>query len=129
MAQSIQQKLKLKPNQTILQINAPINFEESISPLPEGISFHKKISNPSQIHWFVKSQGEIKKQVVEVIKQLAEGTVLWIYFPKGSSGIQTDLTRDLGWELVLNPSNNLSRLTLISFDETWSAFAFRKMKV
>jgi hypothetical protein len=49
--------------------------------------------------------------------------ICWIHYPKGSSGIQTDLTRDKGWENLLK--ENLHWLSLISFNETWSAFGMR----
>jgi hypothetical protein len=51
-------------------------------------------------------------------------SLLWISFPKGSSKIQTDLTRDKGWDSV----RDLKWVTLVSVDETWSAFSLRPYK-
>ena len=48
---------------------------------------------------------------------------LWIAFPKGSSKLQTDLTRDTGWDAVRG--TDLMWLTLVSIDDTWSAFSLR----
>jgi len=48
---------------------------------------------------------------------------LWIAFPKGSSKVQTDLARDAGWDAVRG--TDLMWLTLVSIDETWSAFSLR----
>jgi Bacteriocin-protection, YdeI or OmpD-Associated len=56
---------------------------------------------------------------------LKADTICWIYYPKGSSGIQSDLTRDKGWESLLK-QKDLQWLSLISFDETWSAFGMRR---
>ena len=50
-------------------------------------------------------------------------SLLWISFPKGASKLQTDLTRDKGWDSI--QSTNLKWVTLISVNETWSAFGFR----
>ncbi len=50
-------------------------------------------------------------------------SLLWISFPKASSKIQTDLTRDKGWEALEHV--DLKWVTLNSVNETWSAFAFR----
>jgi hypothetical protein len=52
--------------------------------------------------------------------------MLWISFPKGSSKIQTDLTRDKGWEGV--QALDLKWVNLVSVNETWSAFALRPYK-
>ena len=51
---------------------------------------------------------------------------LWIAYPKGSSKLQTDLTRDQGWDAL--KEQDLMWLTLISIDETWSAFSLRHYK-
>ena len=51
---------------------------------------------------------------------------LWIGYYKGTSRRQTDLTRDVGWESIRK--TNLMWLTLISIDDTWSAFSLRKYK-
>lgn len=45
------------------------------------------------------------------------------HLPKGSSKIQTDLTRDKGWGEVQKLS--LKWINLVSIDETWSAFSMR----
>jgi len=52
--------------------------------------------------------------------------MLWITFPKGISKIQTDLTRDKGWEAL--QTLDLKWINLISVNETWSAFALRPYK-
>ena len=55
---------------------------------------------------------------------MKENVTIWIYYPKVSSKIPTDLTRDKGWDSLLQ-HEELQWLSLISFDDTWSAFACR----
>ena len=66
----------------------------------------------------------MEKGLDKTLALLKEGVICWIYYPKGSSKIQTDLTRDKGWDALLSHSE-LQWLSLISFDDTWSAFAMR----
>ena len=47
-----------------------------------------------------------------------------MFFPKSSSKIQTDLNRNSAVSLL--QKENVQIITLISFDETWSAFAIRQ---
>ena len=54
---------------------------------------------------------------------MKEGVICWIYYPKKSSGVQTDLTRDKGWDKLME--NDLHWINLISFNDTWSAFGMR----
>ena len=51
---------------------------------------------------------------------------LWIGYYKGSSKRQTDLTRDRGWDAL--KGTDLMWLSLISIDDSWSAFSLRKHK-
>jgi hypothetical protein len=39
--------------------------------------------------------------------------------------VQTDLTRDKGWDCLLSESGKLTWINLISFNDTWSVFGFR----
>jgi hypothetical protein len=66
---------------------------------------------------------ELEKQFPKVVRLIAPNGLIWISYPKGSSGVQTDLTRDKGWECLQNVRMNW--LSLISFDDNWSAFAMR----
>ncbi|HEY6073736.1 MAG TPA: hypothetical protein VIV15_10165 [Anaerolineales bacterium] len=75
------------------------------------------------IQFFVRNKAELDQLAPRAFKALKPSAILWISFPKGSSKIQTDLTRDRGWDVVR--SLDLKWITLISVNETWSAFAFR----
>jgi hypothetical protein len=75
------------------------------------------------IQIFVKKKAELDKPAPKAAKALKADSLLWISFPKGTSKIQTDLTRDKGWEVVRDL--DLKWMTLVSVDETWSAFGRR----
>jgi hypothetical protein len=78
------------------------------------------------IQIFVKSKAELDGLAPRAARALKPGSMLWISFPKGSSKIQTDLTRDKGWESL--QALDLKWITLVSVNETWSAFALRPYK-
>lgn len=118
------QKLKIKEGFTLLTISAPTDFKKNIGSLPAGTKILDKTKNYDQVHWFVMNQAQMDKELNEVLKLLKDDVVLWIYYPKGTSKIQTDLTRDKGWD-SLRKRNDLLWISLISFDDMWSAFASR----
>jgi hypothetical protein len=66
----------------------------------------------------------MEKDLDKVLELMKKDVVCWIYYPKGSSKIQTDLTRDNGWDKLL-AHTRLQWISLISFDDTWSAFGMR----
>ena len=117
-------KLKLKPGQRAAFIGAPDGYLQSLSPLPAGVETADKLSG--QFDWvqvFVKNKAEVDKLAPRAVKALKPGGLLWISFPKGTSKIQTDLTRDQGWD-ALKPFE-MKWVNLVSVNDTWSAFAVR----
>lgn len=63
-------------------------------------------------------------KAVEAVKP--EG-VLWISYPKGSSKIKTDISRDKGWDSV--KAMGFVGVSMISVDDTWSAMRFRPVEL
>jgi len=124
---SLAQKLKLKPNQRAAVLNAPDGYLQELGALPAGVELAEKLTgNFDWVQIFVKNKAELDKLLPRAIRALKPESRLWISFPKGTSKIQTDLTRDTGWETVRQ--TDLKWITLISVNETWSAFSLRPYK-
>ena len=73
----------------------------------------------------LKTKPGWKKELKIVLPLIKDDIPCWIYYPKGTSKMQTDLTRDKGWDTLLKHNDTLTWISLISFDETWSVFGFR----
>lgn len=123
MATTLSQKLKIKEGTTLLTLNAPSDFQKTLTPLPPGVKITGASKKYNQVHWFMKNKAQMEKELSNVLKLIQPDVTVWIYYPKGTSKIQTDLTRDKGWDALLK-HDELQWLSLILFDETWSAFAF-----
>jgi hypothetical protein len=114
-------KIKLKPGAKAAIIHAPENYlrelqhDAEISPSLRG--------KFDWIQIFVKNKAELDSLAPKAAQALKPGSMLWITFPKGSSKVQTDLTRDKGWDEVRKLE--LKWINLVSIDETWSAFSMR----
>ena len=121
---STAQKLKIKENFTLLTINAPADFKKNIGELPKGVKISADSKNYNQVHWFVMNKAQMDKELTRVLKLIKDEVTLWIYYPKGTSKLQTDLTRDKGWDNLLK-HDELGWISLISFDDTWSTFGSR----
>jgi hypothetical protein len=124
MATSIAQKFKIKPGYTLCTINAPADFTKHLGPLPEGVSLSPTAKNFQQIHWFVLNKAQLDKELPKVLPLVTGDVLCWCYYPKGTSALQTDLTRDKGWDNLLK-HQQFHWISLVSFNDTWSAFAFR----
>jgi hypothetical protein len=124
MALTMAQKLRLNDGMAILPVNAPAGFVAEIGQMAPGVKVSAKAKDYGQIHWFVKNKAEMEKELDKVLALLKDDVICWIYYPKGSSKIHTDLTRDKGWESLMAHAN-LQWISLISFNDTWSSFGMR----
>lgn len=117
-------KLQLKQGQRAAILNAPVGYLDELGTLPDGVELVHALSGDFDwIQIFVKSRAELGVQAPPAIAALKPRSLLWISFPKGTSQIQTDLTRDVGWDAV--QATDLKLVNLISVNVTWSAFALR----
>ncbi len=117
MAKTVLEKLGFKPGVNGIIISAPVELKASLSMQ------HEQGSPPGIILCFVRKAADVRTSVDIVIAQYQRGNRLWFAYPKRSSGIKTDLTRDDGWSVL--PEKDLLPVTQIAIDETWSALRFR----
>jgi hypothetical protein len=123
-ASTLAGKLKLKPGARAAVIGAPEGYLAELEPLPAGVSLGRRLAGA--LDWlqvFVTTSAELRRLVPKAAAALQPEALLWISFPKGTSGIQTDLSRDKGWEAL--EGTGLKWVTLVSIDSTWSAFCLR----
>jgi hypothetical protein len=121
---ALAKKLKLKPDLKAAVIHAPENYVDALK--------HNTALSPTlrgKFDWiqiFVRTRSELEALTPKAVKALKPESLLWISFPKGTSKIQTDLTRDQGWDSLR--AAGLKWINLVSVDDTWSAFSLRLYK-
>lgn len=121
---TLAKKLKLKSGMRATVINAP---ETYLDELKHDSDITQKLSGKFDwVQIFAKNKKELASFAPKAASALKPDAILWLSFPKGSSKLQTDLTRDKGWGIL--KELDLKFITLISVDDMWSAFAFRPYK-
>lgn len=121
---NLAKKLKLKPGARAAVVNAPENY---LDELKHDSDISQKLSGTFDwIQVFAKNKKELASFAPTAAAALKPDSILWLSFPKGSSKIQTDLTRDKGWEAIHNI--DLKFINLVSVNDMWSAFALRPYK-
>ena len=125
-AAALAKKLKLQPGLRAAVIGAPPGYLERMATV-DGVSLSTTLDGRFDwIQVFVRTTAELAAIVKPVAAAIAPAGRVWISYPKGSSKIQTDLTRDKGWQPL--DGGDLMWLSLVSIDETWSAFGLRPYK-
>jgi len=123
---ALAKKLKLKPGARAAVVGAPEGYLERLGQ-PAGTTVGTVLDGPLDwIQVFVADSAELAAVVPGITKAVAPDGLVWISYPKGSSKRQTDLTRDRGWEPL--EASDLMWLSLVSVDDTWSAFGLRPYK-
>jgi len=119
---SLARKMKRKPGARAAILHAPAGYEAASFPELEAAA----TSLSGAFDWiqiFVQNKAELDRLAPKAARALKPDAILWVSFPKGSSNAQTDLTRDQGWDVIR--TLDLKWITLISVNETWSAFSLR----
>ena len=114
----------MQAGQRALIMNAPDGYVAALEPLPEGIEV---LDCPDGrfdfVQLFVKSILELEELGPVALKTVTYDGLLWISYPKQRSKVDTDISRDTGWDVISQAG--LRPVAQISIDDTWSALRFR----
>ena len=121
---ALAKKMKLKPGSRAAVLKAP---EKYLKQLKHDAEISQKLTGKFDwIQVFAMNRKELASLAPRAASALKPDTMLWLSFPKGTSKIQTDLTRDKGWEAM--QKLDLKWVNLVSVNDMWSAFALRPYK-
>jgi hypothetical protein len=113
------QKLGIKPGMKVAALAAPAGYRKLLAPLPEKVFFTEKASAGSGfVHLFVSERRILEKELRRLRALLDDAGVLWISWPKKSSGVTTDITEDVIRDVCL-PLGFVD-IKVCAVDETWS---------
>ena len=113
------QKLSIKAGQKVVTIGAPAGYRKLLSPLPVEVSFTRETKTGATfIHLFVSDRKTLERELKRLRKLIADNGILWVSWPKKSSGVKTDITEDVIREVCL-PLGFVD-IKVCAVDETWS---------
>ena len=116
-------KLRLPAGGRAAFVNAPPGYVESLG-LPAGVAITDTVDarcDFAQI--FVRDSGELAVVIDGVLGQVRPDCVLWFCYPKQSSGVPSDLTRDEGWAAL--SAAGWRGIASVAIDAVWSGVRFR----
>ncbi len=122
MAADLASKLLIKADTSVLLLNAPIGYAKKLGPLPAGATVTDKRGKADIVVAFARDSMELKRLATS-FGALEEDAILWVCYPKGGAKAGTDLDRDILHAAM--EKHELIGVTLVAFDEVWSAMRFR----
>jgi hypothetical protein len=117
------ERLLIKPATRVRVLGEEPGSADRLGPLPAGSTFGD--AGPADaVVLFARSSGAVRRHLPEAALAAGPDGLLWLAYPKGTSGVTTDLGRDTLTALT-DPIAGLTGVTLVSIDEIWSAMRLR----
>lgn len=116
-------KLGIKESSRIALINAPKDFARALGELPLNAEIVTRVTKPLDIVLlFVLNERALIRDFEKLAKKLAGNGMIWVAWPKKSSGVATDLSFDRVQRIGLD--SGLVDVKICAIDDVWSGLKF-----
>ncbi len=119
-------KIGVKPGHTVCVLNAPEDYEESMSPLPENATIIRDLKECEIVHAFFHEMDQLIEHYQNLVSAISKNGMIWISWPKKSSGVSSDLDENKIRRFILD--QGLVDVKVASYDQVYSClkFVYRK---
>jgi hypothetical protein len=112
-------KLGIKPGHSLCVLGAPMDYAQLLGGLPEGVSLSARIRPEADcVHLFETRRAGLAGHLKTLAKMLKPKGMVWVSWPKKSSGVPSEILEDTVRELAL--PLGLVDVKVCAVDETWS---------
>ncbi len=88
-------RLGIKRTSLVHPVSAPEDYAAILGPLPAGARLAAKLSEATDvIHLFTTRRADLEEKLTKLRDRMPEDAALWVSWPKKTSKLPTDLTRD-----------------------------------
>ena len=115
-------KLGLKPGQRVLAVNSPEHLRDLLSGAPADLNWLARISAFDVALVFVADRATLAREFRRLSAKLSDAGMIWIAWPKKTSGVVTELTEDVVRATGL--ATGLVDVKVCAIDATWSGLKF-----
>ena len=121
-------KLGIKDGYRAMLVSAPSEVQSELEPALANCASVRHGKDPVEFAMvFTKSKAELEREFKRVARMLADAGMLWVSWPKKSSGVATDLDENKVREIGL--AAGLVDVKVCAVTEVWSGLKFvRRMK-
>lgn len=115
-------KLGIRSGHTLALLSAPPAFDATLGALPDDVRVRRRAGAADVALLFTRDAGDLKKCFAPTAAALRPGGMLWIAWPKKTSGVATDLTENVVRAIGL--AEGLVDVKVCAIDDTWSGLKF-----
>jgi len=112
-------KLGIKEGMLVVSVDAPQNYDELLSPLPDGVRISKNARRDADvIHIFTNTRDGLFKTVSEARHLIKQNGSIWVSWYKKAAKLPTEITEDTIREAAF--PLGLVDVKVCAVDEKWS---------
>ena len=116
-------KLGIKEDFRIALVHAPKDFRKQLGVLPANVQIVRRLLKPLDvIVVFAAAEKTLSKDFGSLAKKLSTNGMIWLAWPKKSSGVTTDLSFERVQRIGLQ--SGLVDVKICAVDDTWSGLKF-----
>jgi hypothetical protein len=122
------EKLGIKPGFEVAFLNAPPDYAETLGALPEFVKVSTRLKNQLDfVQIFATDRLVLETKFPKSKDCLKEKGMIWVSWPKASSGLRSTITEGNVRETGLK--NGMVDVKICAIDATWSGLKFvRRVK-
>jgi hypothetical protein len=116
-------KLGIRAGTRVVALGAPRPYASLLGTLPAGATLHSRLPVATGfIHQFVRHRADLVAAFPRLARALTDDGILWISWPKRTSGEDTDLNENVVREIGLK--EGLVDVKVCAVDDVWSGLKF-----
>ena len=117
----IAERLQVKGERKLAVIGAPADVDRSVG----AKTARAQPANADVILLFAPDRAQLDRALPQVLEQVRKEAILWLAYPKLTSKIAGDLSRDIIHALA--PKHGLDTVSQIAIDDDWSALRLKRV--
>jgi Protein of unknown function (DUF3052) len=117
----VAERLQVKGDRRLAVIGASAALEKTVG----AGKARADVAQADVVLLFAPDRGRLDAELPRLLRKMAESTILWVAYPKLSSRLAADLSRDVIHALA--PKHGLDTVSQIAIDADWSALRLKRV--
>jgi hypothetical protein len=118
----VAERLQVKGDRRLAVIGASAALEKTVG----AANMRADLVKADVVLLFASNRADFDTKLPGVLKQMPPAAILWVAYPKLSSKLAGDLSRDIIHALA--PDHGLDTVSQIAIDEDWSALRLKRVR-
>lgn len=118
----VAERLQVKGDRRLAVIGAPAVLEKTVG----ASKARANLAEADVVLLLAPDRASLDDKLPDVLNKMGEAAILWVAYPKLSSKLAADLSRDIIHALA--PKYGLDTVSQIAIDDDWSALRLKRVK-